>query len=300
MMNWFWLEIHPDLGIVRVRLRRRRPRCRQLRHNAWWNERLSRPLDDRASLPDSEIFIILGGLQMTTTRLSVLAPSGRIVDVTAGEDAAVLGINTSFLLTNGKGSRVFMTGSRGYHERACQVMVTAKPVWRGSISGREIVASASDDNSVLVASLIGDYHELLTVFANGRPAEESVVSVFAALRVEDSPAGMTVAARQGAFSSIAWQDVSVIVEGRGALNIPDPDMAQKMIPSWRGAPTQHGEIWRTPGDEEESRRGGDERRGAAFLLGCPRGVAEVHVPERHAGAADELAAWLDCLDVSWR
>jgi hypothetical protein len=233
---------------------------------------------------------------MSETNVDVRAPSGRLVSITAGHDATVLGVNTSFFVASGKTSRVFMIGSSGYHDLACEVLVKATLAWRGYVSGYELVASVDDSGGVLITTLLGPHHELMTVFADGAPARGHVESIFASLVVEDLPEGMAVTPGNDAFSTIAWEDVSVIVDQRGALNIPDPTGAARLIPKWRGARTQKGELWRRSADEGSSDQ---SMKGTSYILGCPRGVAEVHISPRTSAGRSELLGWLDTLEITW-
>lgn len=232
---------------------------------------------------------------MTATQVTVRAPSGRLVDITAGTGEKVLGVNTSCLLTSGKTARVFMIGNRGYHDLACEVMVPAKLAWRGYVSGRELLASLDDSGTVLVATLVGKYHELMTVFADGAPDRTRVEAIFASLKVDDTPQGLTLTPLNDTFSTIAWEDVSVIVDERGALNVPDPGGSQGIVPQWQGSKTSKGELWKRQLDGASGR----SIRDFAYVLGCPRGAAEVSISSRTSATEAELLTWLDALSVGW-
>jgi hypothetical protein len=219
-----------------------------------------------------------------------------MVDITAGAGEKVLGVNTSCLLTSGKSSRVFMVGGRGYHDLACEAMVPAKLAWRGYVSGCELLASLDDSGTVLIATLVGKYHELMTVFADGAPERRRVEAVFASLKVNDTPQGLTLTPLNDTFTTIAWEDVSVIVDERGSLTVPGPTGAHGILPKWQGSKTSKGELWKRPLEGASGRAIGD----FSYILGCPRGAAEVSISPRTSATEADLLAWLDTLSVAWR
>ncbi|TMR95453.1 hypothetical protein [Nonomuraea basaltis] len=235
---------------------------------------------------------------MAAAKVTVRAPSGRIVDITAGTEEKILGVNTSCMLTTGKTSRVFMIGARGYHDIACEAVVKASLAWRGYVAGRELVASMSDDGAVLVTTLLGPFHELMTVWADGVPNQKRIEDVFASLVIEDTAEGMVVKPNSDSFASHAWEDVGVIVEGRGSLHVPDATGAGGMTPSWRGAKTQKGELWKRPLPDRETSAA--SVRDYFYILGCPRGSAEIKLSSDAPASDSDLLNWLDVLEIAWR
>jgi hypothetical protein len=95
------------------------------------------------------------------------------------------------------------------------------------------------------------------------------------------------------------EQLMIVVRGRGSLCIPGPRQASALIPRHAGAPTRHGEVWKAP----YSGASGPAAAAAAryqFILGCPRGVAEINLVRTPAGAQSDQLAWLDGINVAWR
>jgi hypothetical protein len=82
------------------------------------------------------------------------------------------------------------------------------------------------------------------------------------------------------------------------LNVPDPGGAHGIVPSWRGVTTQKGELWKRPLSED--RTTAPLVRDYAYILGCPRGAAEINIASRTSATESELLGWLDTLEVAWR
>ncbi|MCP3802561.1 hypothetical protein NLX83_25140 [Allokutzneria sp. A3M-2-11 16] len=176
-------------------------------------------------------------------------------------------------------------GPRGYHDFACTHVAPATPRERLVVHGREVLVAEANDGESSVATLIGTYHELMTVFAGPAPRRDRVFSLFNSLTITDNSGGMVVRPRSATLLDTMSEQVVVVVKDYGSVSIPGPRQASALVPRHAGAPTTHGEVWKAayPG-------------GFAFILGCSRGVAEVHL----TGTTQEHLDWLDGINVSWR
>ncbi|MGH8880198.1 MAG: hypothetical protein ACRD0P_23075, partial [Stackebrandtia sp.] len=72
----------------------------------------------------------------------------------------------------------FQIGPRGYHEFACTKVAPATTRDRFLVHGREVVLAEANDWQSSVATLIGTYHELMTVYAGPAPRRDRVSALF--------------------------------------------------------------------------------------------------------------------------
>ncbi|MEU5260910.1 hypothetical protein [Amycolatopsis sp. NPDC021455] len=211
-----------------------------------------------------------------TVGLSAAAPVSHVV-------AGVRFVGGSF----GTG---FQIGSRGYHDFARTYVAPAETRERLVVHGREVIVAEARDGQSSLATLIGTYHELMTVYAGPAPRRDRVLALFGSLRIEDHAGGMTVVPRAATLLDPANEHFVVVVKEHGSLSIPAPRHAAALIPKHAGARTKHGEVWK-------SAYGGDS--GRSFVLGCPAGVAEVHLADTAAKTERQRLDWLDEIDVAW-
>jgi hypothetical protein len=176
-------------------------------------------------------------------------------------------------------------------------MVPAVDVDRFLVHDREVVVAESDDRNTSIATLIGEYHELMTVFAGPRPDRTTLRNLFGLLEITDHVEGMTVRPRSATMLDVLSEAMSVAVDGFGSLDVPGPHQSLNLRPAHRGQATRHGEVWRmTRPDVPQPRRARDY----GFLLACEAGLAEVDLPHVE-GATDAAAlAWLDDIKVAWQ
>jgi hypothetical protein len=152
------------------------------------------------------------------------------------------------------------------------------------VHGREVVVAEADNRESSVATLIGEYHELMTVYAGPAPRTDRVFALFSSLTINDHAGGMVVRPRAATLLDTMSEQVVVVVKDRGSVSIPGPRQALAMAPKHAGAPTKHGEVWKAayPGG------------GHSFVLGCKAGLAEVHLD------ASARLDWLTEIDIAWR
>ncbi len=225
-------------------------------------------------------------------QLDLISPSGGRVRVALPGSAPVSSVVTGVRFAGGSYGTGFQIGPRGYHDFACTHVAPATPRERLVVHGREVLVAEANDGESSVATLIGAYHELMTVFAGPAPQRDRVFSLFNSLQITDKIGGMVVRPRSETLLDTMAEQVVVVVKDYGSLSIPGPRQASVLVPSHAGAPTAHGEVWKAnyPG----------AARGHAFILGCPKGLAEVHLTESAATTEQERLDWLNGIDVSWR
>ena len=221
--------------------------------------------------------------------LALVAPGGGRLTVRLPAGPAVASVAAGIRFAGGSYGTGFQIGPRGYHDFAGTVVAPAQTVARMLVHGREVVLAEARDGQSSMATLIGTHHELMTVYAGPAPRRERVYALFDSLRIEDHAAGMVVRPAAATLLEVLSEQVIVVVPDRGAICVPGPRQAAAIVPRHAGAPTRHGEVWRSryPGG------------GYAFLLGCPAGLAEVHLTTAGPSTVDTRLTWLDGIDIAW-
>ncbi|WP_410592033.1 hypothetical protein [Amycolatopsis sp. lyj-23] len=227
---------------------------------------------------------------MATRRLRLVAPGGDRVTVGLPAAAPVSHVVAGVRFVGGSYGTGFQIGARGYHDFACTYVAPAETRERLVVHGREVVVAEARDGQSSVATLIGAYHELMTVFAGPAPRRARLLDLFGALRIEDHVDGMTVVPRAETLLDPMNEHFVVVVQDHGSLSIPAPRQAAALLPRHAGARTRHGEVWKAGYDGDSAR---------SFVLGCPAGVAEVHLADTPAKTERERLDWLDGIDIAW-
>lgn len=231
-----------------------------------------------------------------TARISLVSPGGMTVDVDLPADRPVSSTAAGVRFAGGSFGTGFQIGPRGYHAFAARVVAPATLRERLVVHGREVVVAEANDGESAWATLLGTHHELMTVFAGPAPRRDRVLTLFGSLVIEDRPGGMTVRPRPATLLDTMTEQVIVVVAGRGSLCIPGPRQAPELVPRHAGARTRHGEVWRVRYPGGAGSAGG----GPGFVLGCPSGVAEVHLPAIPEVAERDQLGWLDQINIAWR
>jgi hypothetical protein len=237
---------------------------------------------------------------MATQRLNLVAPSGNRVDVDLPASPKVSSIAALVRFVGGSYGTGFQIGPRGYHDFACAYVAPASQRERLLVHGREVIIAEAHDKQSSVATLIGTYHELMTVFAGPAPTRERVAALFSALKIQDHVDGMVVLPQSATLLDAAVENIVVVVRERGTLSIPGPRQAVALVPKHAGAHTAHGEVWKTDLSEAEHTASSAMQ---GYLLGFPAGMAEVHLAnEANSGGAAEadMLGWLNEINVTWR
>lgn len=233
---------------------------------------------------------------MTAQQLHLVAPTGARVDIELPADAPVSSVVAGVRFAGGSFGSGFQIGPRGYHEFACTTVAPAVPRDRFLVHGREVVVAEAVDRESSVATLIGTYHELMTVYAGPAPSRERVHALFASVQVTDHVGGMVVRPRSATLADTMTEHLVVVVKGRGSVAIPGPRQALALVPRHAGARTRHGEVWKTPYPGVE---GSTTAAGHSFLLGCPAGMAEIHLAGDAGRTESEQLAWVNGINVAW-
>ncbi len=231
---------------------------------------------------------------MSAQRLELIAPSGGRVRVDLPDEPLVSSVAAGVRFAGGSFGTGFQIGPRGYHDFACTFVAPATPRERFLVHGREVVVAEAEDRESSMATLIGDYHELMTVYAGPAPRRDRVFALFSSLEITDHVEGMVVRPRVATLLDTLSEHVVVVVRGRGSVSIPGRRQALGLVPAHRGAPTRHGEVWKAPYPGAEGSTSAVEH---SYVLGCAAGMAEIHL----AGSAPDsgLLGWLHEIDVAW-
>jgi hypothetical protein len=234
---------------------------------------------------------------MTSRQLTLVSPSGGNVRVDLPSDSHVVSVAAGVRFAGGSYGTGFQIGPRGYHDFACQHVAPAKQRERITVYGREVVIAEATNGESSLATLIGDYHELMTVYAGPAPHRDRVFSLFSSLRIEDRADGMVLRPRSATLLDTMNEQLIIVVQDRGSIAIPGPRQARVLAPQHQGARTKHGEVWRTllPGIAS-----GTKLNDFTYMLGFSTAVAEVYLNVTDKVTDGQLLDWMNNLNVVWR
>jgi len=231
--------------------------------------------------------------------ISVISPSGSRLELAWSDEAPLTSIAAGVRFAGSSSGRGFQIGSRGHHDFAAQYMIPATLSERLIVGNRELLISVANDRTATIATLLGEHHELMTIFGGPPPVTTAIVDLFASLEIHDQPDGMRVQPRSSTLLSIMSEQVIAVTEARGSITVPGPAGAQALIPKSRGAATTHGEVWRTqlPG---RAQLAAPRARDFSYVIGCPAGAAEVHLVQDGPVRDEELLEFVDSVRVAWQ
>lgn len=229
--------------------------------------------------------------------LNLVAPGGGQVTVQLPADAPVVGVSAGVRFAGGSFGAGLQIGPRGYHEFAVTHVTPARHRERLLVHGREVVVSEAVDGETSVATLIGKYHELMTVYAGPAPTRSRIFALFSSLRIVDRPAGMVVRPVAASLLDTMTEHLVLVVRDRGSVSIPGPRQAGLLVPRHAGAPTRHGEVWKAP---YPTTAGSPRLRDHSYVVGYRRGLAEVHLTPTDRATEQQQLDWLNELHVAWR
>jgi hypothetical protein len=229
-------------------------------------------------------------------RLQLRAPSGARVSIDLPGDAPVASVVGGVRFVGGSFGTGFQIGPRGYQDFACRYVAPATPRERFVVSGREVVVAEAIDRASSTATMMGAYHELMTVYAGPAPDRARVSALFGALRVDDHVDGMVVRPRAATLLDTMDEQIIVAVRHRGSVCVPGPRQARDLVPRHAGAPTRHGEVWKLA-HRPTGRSAAPP--GRTFVLGCRAGVAQVHLARAEGVSEEAQLDWLNELNVTW-
>ncbi|HEX8305089.1 MAG TPA: hypothetical protein VF612_09435 [Jatrophihabitans sp.] len=232
------------------------------------------------------------------SRFSFLTPSGaRLTLDSAALPFEIETMASQIRFAGSSYSRGFQVGGPNYHDNLQRdVMHDAKLVGRlMTADRREVRVSRSEDEDTTIATLIGDHHEVMTVFPGPAPTNSRVLGVFDSVDIRDSAEGMTVRLRSGSMVSLFSETTVIICAGLADLSIAAASPSS--LPKWRGSATQHGQLWRNA--NRPDRAGLSAARRADYLLAFPRALVEL-VPAPRGVPDDVLLDWTDGLRIDWQ
>lgn len=229
-------------------------------------------------------------------KLTVTAPSGRVLDIESADACPVIGVNTFVTFGSGAWMRDYQVGEHGYHDAACEELERAELIWREYIAGNELVVS-SNSRSVTVATLRCKRHELMGVFGGPTPSRDLIRSVFLDIDVVDDAAGMRISPAPGNPMSIIWEDVTIVVRNRGIIHVVGSENASAIVPNVAGTPVKFGEVWRRNVAGSGVRP--IEIQDVHFILAQPYAAAEVSLKMFSDVPEKDLLSWIDNLRIAW-
>ncbi|SNS63090.1 hypothetical protein SAMN05421812_101187 [Asanoa hainanensis] len=229
-------------------------------------------------------------------RLRLRSPSGNRVTVDLADTPTVANVSASIRYAGGSLARGFQIGSRGFQKFASTYVAASVVHDRFVVHGREVVVARQIDGAGATAALIGDYHELMTVYGGPPPAREAVISLFSTLTIEDRADGMVVKPLDATLLNEFSELLTIAVAGRGLVSVPGPAHMRHHVPAHQGQATRHGEVWRgLVGGVDKASRISDY----LFTMGFSRGVSEVHLTPEPDLSDDALLAWMNEIQVDW-
>jgi hypothetical protein len=225
------------------------------------------------------------------------SPSGRRVELAWDGNAGVSGVGASVRYTVGGAPLGYQIGTPGYHHTASTVVAPATLRRRAVLRGREVLVSQSDDDDVTMVTRRGPHHEVMRLYLGPPPPLAKTLAELDQFRVHDDRDGCWLEPRPGTLADLVWEDLTVVVRGRGVVFVPDPRSARTVLPRGGGTRTRTGEIWRQAlEDGPQARR---DLRAYSYVVGSRRGAANVSVPDSVDTPDDTVLDWLDSLEVSW-
>ena len=195
----------------------------------------------------------------------------------------------------GSVGRGFQVHPRGAHDFAMSIAEGSATHQRVLVGRHEVEVSTVGASTT--ASLLGQHHELMTIFEGPAPARERITELFGALDVDDNPRGMRVRPTSASMLSLLSEHVVFVADDFTSMDAPGAPNADRLVPRGRGRGqgTEHGEVWRNrvPG------RGGNRAHDFAYIVGTPRGVVELVASEPAAITEQALLDMVQSLDVTW-
>jgi hypothetical protein len=236
--------------------------------------------------------------------LQLLAPSGNLLSLGLPDEPRVSTVSSSVRFVGKEFARGFQVGQLGFQEAANDSLMPARVVDRFVVGGREVRLAVGAEGVNASVAMIGEYHELMTIYGGPPPGREDVVRLLEMFEVDDRPEGMAVRPRYSEIA-MAAEGVSTYVDGRGTVTVPNNENAADMRPTFKGTPTRYGEVWRREGQLPD--RPGKGANTFMYILGTRTAVAEVVFPDSsefhetpHPRVSDqELLDWLYELNPRW-
>lgn len=234
---------------------------------------------------------------MRGSTVKLRGPSGDQVTIGLPDDAKASSVAAEVRFVGGGYSRGFQIGPRGYHDFACNNLLNATPRERFVVRGREVTVATTASGNTTFVTLLERYHEMMTVFSGPPPARDTLAEMFGALDIDDNPRGLRVRPATGLPVDVVGERFAVAVADRGKLSIPGPRHTKAIVPRHRGVSTESGEMWRLP---LPGHAGSTDARDHLFIIGGPKGAAEVRFDQRDGLDEQALLSWAGGISVAWQ
>ncbi|HZM75248.1 MAG TPA: hypothetical protein VFC19_05950 [Candidatus Limnocylindrales bacterium] len=234
---------------------------------------------------------------MAQQLIRMCAPSGAQLDLGLSDESRLLTSASTARFVGSRFARAFDIGPTGYFDMANQSIMPARVIDRFVVDGREVRVAQTEDELSASVAMLDQWHEVMTVYGGVVPTREEVMELFTQFEVRDTPEGMTINPRPGTGLELSAESIVTYAENRGSLSIPGPSTAANIVPTFRGAPTPYGEVWKSEGSLPD--REGEGANTFIYIVGTTRGVAEVIFEYRPTVDDRTLLDWLSTISVRW-
>lgn len=231
---------------------------------------------------------------MAQRQVTRRSPGGNIVAV-QWDGAKTISEVAGVRFAGGSYGRGFQIHPLGAHDFALKNIIEGANVKRVLVGRRELKIGKSADNQTTIATLIGSHHELMTIFQGPAPAAQVIGELFGVLDIDDAAEGMRVVPQNATMLSVMNEHIVIVNDDSTSLDIPSAAQASQIVPKHKGAKTKHGEVWRTklPG------RKGNRAHDFTYVVGTPKGAADVVAASTDAVTDKALLAMVDSVNVAW-
>ncbi|MGO4957797.1 hypothetical protein ACTQ49_11125 [Luteococcus sp. Sow4_B9] len=225
------------------------------------------------------------------------APSGHVLTVEWDQkklSSEVAGVR----FAGSKYGRAFQIGTRGFHDDACRHILKSTTAKALKVGRHEVRLATSAEGDASIATLIGDYHELMTVFSGPAPSENTIAGLFSVLEIADMTEGLVVRPSNATLLTQMNENVMLVNDTLDSVDCVGPAHAKANKPKGRGAKKgRGGEVWRRP----LPGRGKGRPRDFAYTIGFRSALGEVMPgPVQEDQKDADLAPWLDSIELAWQ
>ena len=231
-----------------------------------------------------------------STKFTRRAPSGHVVGLewpTRKLSSEVTGVR----FAGSKYGRAFQIGTRGYHDDACRMLLESTTSKAIRVGRREVRLATAKDGASSIATLIGEYHEMMTVFSGPAPTEETIAGLFSVFDIADTTEGLVARPTAATLLTTLNENVMLVNDHFDSVDVPGPAFAKANLPKGKGARSgRGGEVWRRQLPNTQ----GKAARDYAYTLGFPSAIGQVMPGPATTEATDQhLLEWVDGMAISW-
>lgn len=233
---------------------------------------------------------------MVSKTVRRVSPSG--ATMTLGWDGEAMVTHVSGVhFAGGSYGRAFQISPRGAHDFATEFLMKDATSLTRLRQGRHEIRVSSDParSRSSIATLVGQHHELMTIFAGPAPRKDVILDLFSVLEIEDTPDGMVVTPSRASGLTVNGEHVVIENADSTSIDVPAPAHAHTIIPRKAGRRTRHGEVWRSrlPG------RDGNTAHDYSYVVGTGKGAAEVVFADQQRISSERALSVLDSLNIAW-